>query len=185
MLLAAPTWAPSPGRDGLLKVAKAHLWVEAKGADDMDLFVLVQKLDAQGSHLQQFTVPNHGALMQDLTERGASVLRYKGSNGRLRVSMRHLDETSSTDSIPVHSFDRVEKLAPGEIACVDIDLFPIGLALSPGEQLRLVINGHHLLGGVMPGNENVSSDNHGRHVIHTGGRHASYLQLPLKMVAVA
>jgi len=37
--------------------------------------------------------------------------------------MRHLDEAKSTDTIPVHSFDRVEKLAPGEIACIDIDMF--------------------------------------------------------------
>ena len=37
---------------------KARLWVEAEGADDMDLFVLVQKLDANGTPLQQFNVPN-------------------------------------------------------------------------------------------------------------------------------
>ena len=159
---------------------KVHLWVEADGSDDMDLFVFLQKLDADGQQLEQFNVPNHGPQMQALTRQGAAILKYKGSNGRLRVSLRHLDEASSTDTVPVHSFDRVEKLAPGEIASVDIDLFPIGLALNPGEQLRLVISGHHLLGGVMPGVDNVPSDNHGRHVIHTGDRHSSYLQLPLK-----
>ena len=63
---------------------------------------------------------------------------------------------------------------------MDIDLFPIGLALNPGEQLRLIISGRHLLGGAMPGVDNVPSDNHGWHVIHTGDRHASYLQLPQK-----
>ena len=159
---------------------KVHLWVEADGSDDMDLYVFLQKLDADGQQLEQFNVPNHGPQMQALTRQGAAILKYKGSNGRLRVSLRHLDEANSTDTVPVHSFDRVEKLAPGEIASVDIDLFPIGLALNPGEQLRLVISGHHLLGGVMPGVDNVPSDNHGRHVIHTGDRHASYLQLPLK-----
>jgi predicted acyl esterase len=96
------------------------------------------------------------------------------------VSLRHLDEANSTDTVPVHSFDRVEKLVHGEVASVDIDMFPIGLALNPGEQLRLVISGHHLLGGAMPGVDNVPSDNHGRHVIHTGDRHASNLQLPRK-----
>jgi hypothetical protein len=121
--------------------------------------------------------------MQALTKSGAAILKYKGSNGRLRVSMRHLDEANSTDAMPVHSFDRVEKLAPGQIACVDIDLFPVGLALYPGEQLRLVISGHHVLGGVMPGADNVPSKNRGRHVIHTGGRNASYLQIPRKAVA--
>lgn len=162
---------------------KVRLWVEADGSDDMDLFVFLQKLNADGEQLEQFNVPNHGPKMQELTRQGAAILKYKGSNGRLRVSMRHLDEASSTDAVPVHSFDRVEKLSPGEMACVDIDLFPIGLALNPGEQLRLVISGHHLLGGVMPGFDNVPSDNHGRHVVHTGGSHASYLQLPVKAVA--
>ncbi len=61
----------------LVGYPKAKLWVEAGDADDMDLFVLVQKLDAYGSHLQQSTVPNRGALMHDLTERSASVFRYK------------------------------------------------------------------------------------------------------------
>ncbi len=159
---------------------KVQLWVEADGSDDMDLFVFLQKLDANGQQLEQFNVPNHGPQMQTLTRQGAAILKYKGSNGRLRVSLRHLDEVNSTDTVPVHSFDRLEKLAPGEIACVDIDLFPIGLALNPGEQLRLVISGHHLLGGAMPGVENVPSNNHGRHVIHTGDHHASYLQLPLR-----
>jgi len=159
--------------------AKARLWVEAKGADDMDLFVLVQKLDANGSHLQQFNVPNQGAMMQDLTERGASVLRYKGPNGRLRVSARHLDETLSTDVLPAHSFDRVEKLQPGEIADVEIELLPIGLVFYPGEQLRLVISAQNPLGAIMPGIQDYVSQNNGQHVIHTGGSHASCLQLPI------
>ena len=84
---------------------------------------------------------------------------------------------------PVHSFDRVEKLTPGEIVCLDIDLFPVGLALYPNEQLRLTVSAHHILGGVMPGVANVQGNNHGRHIIHTGGSYASYLQLPVKVAA--
>ncbi len=158
---------------------KVRLWVEAKGADDMDLFVLVQKLDAHGTHLQQFTVPNHGARMQDLTERGASILRYKGSNGRLRVSARHLDEALSTDSVPAHSFDRVEKLAAGQVVDIEIDLFPIGLRFYPSEQLRLVISSRNALGPMMPQVADYTPQNQGVHVIHTGGSRASYLQLPI------
>jgi predicted acyl esterase len=158
---------------------KAHLWVEAKGANDIDLFVFVQKLDAHGSHLQQFTVPNQGARMQDLTERGCSVLRYKGSNGRLRASARHLDKALSTDAVPAHSFDRVEKLDAGQIVDLEIDLFPIGLRFYPGEQLRLVISGYNVLGPMMPMVADYTPDNRGQHIIHTGGSHASYLQLPI------
>lgn len=158
---------------------KVRLWVEADGADDMDLFVLVQKLDVRGNHLQQFLVPNQGAMMQDFTERGASVLRYKGSNGRLRVSARHLDESLTTDTIPAHSFDRVEKLHPGEIVEIEIDLFPIGMVFYPGEQLRLVISGRNDLGAIMPGTSGYVPENKGKHIIHTGGVRASYLQLPV------
>lgn len=163
----------------LVGYPKARLWVEARGADDMDLFVLVQKLDAYGTPLQQFTVPNQSAMAQDVTERGASILRYKGSDGRLRVSMRHLDEKLSTDDVPAHSFDRVEKLSPGEIVDVEIDLLPIGLAFRPGQQLRFVISGRPILGPIMPRLPDYIPANSGQHVIHTGGEHASYLQLPV------
>ena len=130
----------------LVGCPKARLWVEAKGADDMDLFVLVQKLDAHGTHLQEFPIPNQSAMVQDITEHGASVLRYKGSGGRLRVSARHLDKALSTDAVPAYSFDRVEKLQPGEIAEIEVDLAPVGLVFYPGQQLRLIVSapGIHL-----------------------------------------
>lgn len=159
---------------------KVRLWVEAEGADDMDLFVLLEKLNAAGERLEQFTVPNHGPVMDALTREGSSILKYKGSNGRLRVSLRHLDEATSTDDIPSHRFDRVEKLAPGAVVPVEIDLFPIGLLLHPGEQIRLVISGYNLLGGVMPHRSTVVPNNQGRHIVHTGGEYASYVQLPVR-----
>lgn len=159
---------------------KARLWVEARGADDMDLFVLLQKLDEYGTPLQQFTVPNHNARIHDLTDHGATVLRYKGSDGRLRVSARRLDEKLSTDDVPVHSFDRSDKLSAGEVVDIEIDLLPIGLAFHPGEQLRFILSSSNLLGTLMPAIREYVGANRGQHVIHTGGEHASYLQLPIQ-----
>ena len=159
---------------------KARLWVEARGADDMDLFVLVQKLDAYGTPLQQFTVPNQNARVHDLTDHGASILRYKGSDGRLRVSARRLDGELSTDDVPAHTFDQIEKLSTGEIVDIEIELLPIGLVFYPGEQLRFVISAGNLLGTLMPAIREYTGANSGQHVIHTGGDHASYLQLPIQ-----
>lgn len=167
----------------LVGYPKAHLWVEARGSDDMDLFVLVQKLDAHGTPLMAFTVPNHSAVAHDVTDHGATILRYKGSDGRLRVSARHLDEALSTDEVPAHSFDRVEKLSPGEIVEIEIDLLPVGLAFHPGEQLRFVVSSRNLLGTMMPGIREYVGANAGTHVIHTGGEHASSLQLPVQASA--
>jgi hypothetical protein len=159
---------------------KVRLWVEAEGSDDMDLFVLMEKLNAAGERLEQFNVPNQGPAIDALTREGSSILKYKGSNGRLRASLRHLEGASSSDDVPAHSFDRVEKLAPGAIVALDIDMFPVGLAIHPGEQLRLVISGYNLLGGVMPQRGTVVPENNGRHLIHTGGERASFVQFPLK-----
>jgi len=164
----------------LVGYPKAHLFVEARDADDMDLFVLVQKLDAYGTPLQAFTTPNQNARVHDLTDHGATILRYKGSDGRLRVSLRHLDEALSTQDVPAHTFDRVEKLAAGEVAEVEIDLLPIGLSFKAGEQLRFVVSARNLLGTMMPGLAEYVGANSGHHIIHTGGEHASYLQLPVQ-----
>ena len=61
-------------------------------------------------------------------------------------------------------------------------MFPIGLAFHPGEQLRFTISGFNALGGVMPNRTTVVPENHGRHIIHTGGEQASYVQLPVSEV---
>lgn len=163
----------------LVGYPKAHLWVEAEGADDMDLFVLIQKLDEHGTPLQAFTVPNQSARAHDLTDHGATILRYKGSDGRLRVSARHLDEERATDQVPAHSFDRIEKLSPGEVVDIEIDLLPIGLTFYAGEQLRFIVSSKNLLGTMMPGIHEYEGANSGTHFIHTGGERASYLQLPV------
>ena len=127
-------------------------------------------------------IPGDTFYIQNGLYKVSGKLRYKGSNGRLRVSARHLDEELSTDIIPAHSFDRVEKLQPGEIAEIEIDLFPIGIVFYPGEQLRLVISSKNDLGAIMPGTPAYVPENKGKHIIHTGGLRASYLQLPVKPV---
>ena len=129
-------------------------------------------------------MPRQDAVVQDLTERGASILRYKGAEGRLRVSLRHRDEELSTDDLPEHTFDRIEKLSPGEVAEIEISLSPVGLIFHPGEQLRFVVSAHNLIGPMMPGIRDYVPRNSGRHVVHTGGDRASYLQLPVMTVGV-
>lgn len=159
---------------------RVRLFMEADGYDDMDVFVLLQKLDRHGRHLQPPAAGHANPLARFLTRHDGSVLRYKGSLGRQRASLRELDPVLSTTQVPVPSCRREEKLAPGEIVQLDIALYPIGLRLHPGESLRLVITGTNLNGSPMlfkP--EQPAADNHGRHIIHTGGEHASHLVLPV------
>lgn len=43
-----------------------------------------------------------------------------------------------------------------------------------------MVSGRSLLGTMMPGMAEYTSPNGGTHIVHTGGNHASYLQLPIK-----
>ena len=157
---------------------KVKLFMECEDYNDMDIFVWVQKIDKRGNVLSEFVVPNHGAALQDFTQDGASTLRYKGCHGKLRASMRHLDPKKSTDIIPYYTFDRVEKLSKGEIVELDIKLSPIGLVYYKDETLRVMISSHDEIGGIMPGTPGCIPDNKGFHILHTGGKYSSYLQIP-------
>jgi len=138
---------------------KVKLYMEVEGYDDMDVFVWVQKIDRRGNVLSEFVVPNHGAALQDFTQDGASTLRYKGSHGKLRASMRHLDEKESTDIVPAYSFDRVEKLSPGQVVELDIVLSPMGMTYYEDETLRVMVSTHDEIGSIMPGT-NTSRPSH-------------------------
>ena len=164
----------------LVGYPKAHLWVEARGADDMDLFVLVQKLDAYGTPLQAFTVPNRRAMAHDLTDHGATILRYKGSDGRLRVSARHLDERCRPTTSPRTASTASRSSAPARSSRSRSTCSRSACASTPGEQLRFVVSSRNLLGTLMPGIREYVGANAGQHVVHTGGEHASYLQLPVR-----
>ena len=157
---------------------KVKLFMECEGYNDMDVFVWLQKIDKRGNVLSEFVVPNHGAALQDFTQDGASTLRYKGSQGQLRASMRQLDKEKSNEIIPYYSFDRIEKLSKGEIVELDIKLSPMGLIYYKDETLRIMISSHDEIGSIMPGTPGCIPDNKGMHILHTGGKYASYLQIP-------
>ena len=145
---------------------KLRLWVQADGADDMDLFVLVEKLDAGGDLLDP---RNDVSRMYDTAPPGAP--------GRLRVSLRELDRKRSMHFLPVQSFNENDYLRPGQIVPVDIAIYPEAVLWHAGQQLRLVVAGHV----IDPYDEidDVPTINEGDHIIHTGRKYKSYLQLPI------
>jgi predicted acyl esterase len=141
---------------------KAHLWVEADGHDEMDLFLTVQKLDEKGEFLPTLVLGEE----------------HPGAWGRLRVSHRALDPDQSTDYQPVQSHRVEERLKPGEIVPVEVPFYPLSRIWHKGQQLRLQIAGRYFREGWF---EPFSwdTDNKGNHVIHTGGQYDSYLQIPV------
>jgi predicted acyl esterase len=141
---------------------KLRLWVEAEGNDDMDLFIYIRKLDEKGNWIP------------------VSVLGepHPGAWGKMRVSHRELDPKLSTDFQPVQAHSKEEKLKPGEIVPVDIEIWPHSRIWHKGQQLEVVVAGRYIREGWF---ENLVwwPNNKGRHVIHSGGEYDSYLQIPL------
>ena len=156
-----------PATTELIGPMKLKLWVEARGADDMDLFVGVQKLDGEGG-LVPFSFLN-------ALEDGPVAL------GWLRVSHRELDETRSTPGQPWHRHRREQRLEPGQIVPVEIEIWPSGTRFGAGEALRLLVQATDIQQyppGVVSMAHSVTR-NVGSHVIHTGGKYDSHLLVPV------
>jgi predicted acyl esterase len=141
---------------------KLHLNVEAVGSDDMDLFVAIQKVGADGA-----LVP---FVFYAMLENGPVAL------GWLRVSHRELDAKRSTEAQPVHTHEREQLLKTGERVGVDIEIWPSSTVFRAGERLRVVVQGHDVYQEGLPNApfaRHERTRNRGTHVIHTGGLESS------------
>jgi len=144
---------------------KLKLWVQAEGSDDMDLHAALKKLDATGKeiHFLDFQHCEVGMV----------------ASGWLRASHRAQDEALSTESRPWHTHEREEKLSPGEIVAVEIEILPSATGFLAGEALQLIIQGHDILKGHSRFNHEPDSVNAGHHLIHCGGEYDSHLLIPI------
>jgi predicted acyl esterase len=141
---------------------KLRLYVTAESHDDMDLFINVQKLSTSGEWLP-------------ITIFGEP---HPGVWGKMRVSRRRLDEKLSTDYCPVQAHTCDEKLKPGEIVPVDIEINPTSRFWHKDQQIRVQIAGRYIREDWFePLRWN--TNNKGRHIIWTGGNYESYLQIPV------
>ena len=146
--------------------ARLHLWVSSPDADDLDLFVAIQKLDRYGDPVGF----NYYAVFLD----GPVAL------GWLRASHRELDPARSTPTQPVLLHQRELKVSPGDVVPVDIEILASGTRFAEGETLRLVVQGTDIYQHPRPLTHPVHAKrvNSGLHRIHSGGDHDSYLVIP-------
>ena len=142
--------------------SKLRLWVEANGNDDMDLFITMLKL-SENDEFMHTTVLGQ---------------RHPGAWGKLRVSHRALDETVDNSIIPLHAHTKEEKLSPGEIVPVEVEIFPTSRIWHKGEKLQIRVAGHYIRD---PWFEPFTweTNNKGEHVVYAGGKYDSYLQIPV------
>jgi predicted acyl esterase len=166
-----------------------RLWVEADGADDLDLFAALYKEDALGKRLHHITLsaPDKRKWVESMEENGKlpSTLAYTGPTGRLRVSHRALDTKLSTPEEPILAHCEEQLVSPGEIVPVNLTLWPTSMIVNAGERLVIEIGGHEVgpiapTSPPLPGTElELPTRNRGHHRIHAGGKYDSWLNLPI------
>jgi uncharacterized protein len=186
---------------------KLWLWVEAEGADDMELSVTAEKRGTDGK-----------AIVAHLGEGASGAI---SATGLLRVSQRKLDPARSTEEEPYLLHTGEELLKAGEIVPVEIGLWPMGLKFHASEKLVVTVSAHRQMatsidmqfgtaivsipadgGSYEPGTQvpmrNLGGDpsttpafvnaqrvptpasrNKGKHIIHLGGRYDSHLLVPI------
>ena len=138
---------------------RLRLWVSTTEGTDMDLFVGVEKLNAQGE-----VVHFHGK---------AGFTQDPAAIGWLRVSERALDPDRSTPWQPWLSHDDPQPLTPNEVVSVEVEILPSSTLFRAGESLRVVVQGQDLFE-----HPTLAHDHSGRQPGHPLDPHRSAIRFP-------
>ena len=171
--------------------SKLHIYMSAEGAEDMDIFVVLQKHSSDGKLLESPLVDVGRGYPDPEKERKSLWVQHaedhskfegyfnSGPSGMLRASHRALDVEKSTEFQPIYRHDKEEMLKSGEAVLLDIAIWPYGMVVKEGEELRLTVGGVNTRQHLRPDDVRSKLRNTGRHVVHTGVNWESYLLLPM------
>jgi uncharacterized protein len=174
--LAEPTEVTGP--------IAAKLFVSSE-TEDADLFLVVRVF---------------GPDLKEIVFQGALDPHTPIAQGWLRVSHRKLDEKLTLPYRPYHTHDEIQKLTPGEIYEVDVEVWPTCIVVPPGYRIALSVRGkdYEYPGGPGEGLETLGQKwtgcavfTHtdprdrpaeifsGKVTLHTGQDHQSFVLLPI------
>jgi predicted acyl esterase len=146
-----------------------RLWVSSS-TTDMDIFATLRVFAPDGQEVV-FVGAHEPTTM---------------TKGWLRASHRKIDPERSLPHRVFHAHDEVQKLTPGELYPVDVEVWPTSMVLPKGYRLVLTLQGRDF---EFPGIAGRMLHNHpqdrpkeefgGANTVATGGAHESYLELPV------
>jgi len=125
---------------------KLMLWVSSE-TDDMDVFAYLRNMAPDGSV-------------------------ETATRGILKVSHRRLDPQLSTDYRPYHTHDEEQKLMPGEVVPIEVEIWATSMVFKKGHRIRLDVQPHD-------GEHYFAAYKLKNNSIYTGGDRASYVLLPI------
>ncbi|KAL3484677.1 Alpha/Beta hydrolase protein [Aspergillus germanicus] len=172
-------------RTVLTGIPKAVLYMSCPDSDDMDVYVMIRKLDTNGDPMLCLNVPWSSIKPKSITEipqeMATDLLVYKGPVGILRASHREIDATQSMHpNYPFHPHSRTQRLQPSEVVRLEIGIFAMSIEYAPGEALQLRISGQSPQEVSFREIEGRTGNhaNRGDHHVHFGTQYPSHLILP-------
>ena len=138
------------------------LWVSST-TRDMDLFATLRNIGRDG---------------KDVFEIGQQGQPVPVTKGWLRVSHRGLDEELSLPWRPYHAHSHRQWLGKGEVARVEVEIWPTCMVFAKGHRIRLDIQPRDGVGS-MPYTHYSADYNTGTNTIYAGGSRPSHLLLPV------
>lgn len=169
------------GYTELAGYAKVKLFMSCEEKDDMDVAVMIRKINRSGKPLLGLTYPGPRP-ESEVTD--ICLAKIWGPEAYLRAS--HLvsrdDSRTSPDGQEIYyKHDRQEKIQPGTIVPLEFTFWPTGMVFGPGEGILVRVAGHAMNGPTaeMLQLKEPEDENLGKHNIYTGGRYDSHIILPI------
>jgi len=177
---------------------KVKLWMRCHEHDDMDVHVLLSKIDRAGNPVLHVNYSPKLIPRKKLPL--INVVQYQGPTGCLRASHRDwaLTGPSYADPLPSspdlsaseseewdgkrelwHPHTKKKPVPKGDLVKLEFTTWPIGVIYEKGEGLRVRISGRDMCfieAEQLPVNRN---QNIGTHILHTGGKFDSSIVLPV------
>ncbi|KAL4878105.1 alpha/beta-hydrolase [Aspergillus karnatakaensis] len=163
-------------RTVLAGLPKAVLYMITPDADDMNIYVLLRKLDKTGKPLLNLNIPWKNAPIDSFDELDPkdhhNLIFYFGPWAK-----------SMHPQYPFHPHDREEKLAKNEVVELQIRLWAMGVEYEAGESISVEVQGQYPLFKNYTEDEKLNPrggrGSVGHHVVHFGADYPSHVILPV------
>ncbi|KAI4944778.1 hypothetical protein J4E91_008465 [Alternaria rosae] len=167
-----------PSKTVLTGPSTLVLSIAAPTHNDLDIHAHIFKASATGTILSHLNIPiptnTPLPTVENMTQN--RVWRYLGPSGMLRASKRHVSDTLRGKTWETLSLERDEKVVPGEVVRLSVQLWPAGMVFEAGEMLVLKISGQEMGLRDLPGAIGMENENVGVHRVYVGGGMEGYLE---------
>lgn len=138
----------------LIGSLKAVLLLSCPDHDDLDVFVILRKIDKSGRVLHHINIPfaelkatggdGINGVEDPIDLPRLNALQYVGPSGILRASHRQIEAGISKHNSPHHKYTSEGKIQPPRLVKLEIGIWAAKLQFEAGEKLMLRIGGHDM-----------------------------------------